>query len=150
MALAEGKSWQEELEKQGIKRMVLSDSKPGDVELGHKMVKEWLEPKFSTLHNKELPKMMFFKRGCGGEGGPIYQMKRYSYDDMGEKSEKNASPKPKDLHKDFPDTIRYLVMQNPKYHDPERKKAANEALKKRYEDFVGIRRRIYDGYEARV
>ena len=150
MALAEGKSWQEELENKGIKRIELSDSKPGDVELGHKKVKEWLESKFSTLFNKEMPKMMFFKKGCGGPGGPIYQMKRYSYDDLGEKSEKNPNPKPKDLHKDWPDTVRYLVMKDPKYKDPERKRAANEALKKRYDDFVGVRRRAYGYEEARV
>jgi hypothetical protein len=143
-ALAEGRSWQSELEKWGIKRIELSDSGPGDVELGHKKVKEWLEPRFSTLHNKEIPKLSFFKRGAGGEGGPIYQMKRYSYDDLGEKSEKNASPKPKDLHKDFPDTVRYLVMKEPRYVDPERKRAANEALKRREEAFMSMRRGIYD------
>ena len=149
-ALGMGKSWEEELIKQGIKRIELSDSKPGDVELGHKVVKQWLEPQFSTLHNKEMPKMMFFRQGCGGPGGPIYQMKRYSYDDMGEKSEKNANPKPKDLHKDFPDCVRYLVMKDPRYMDPERKKAANEAMKKRYDDFVGVRRRMSGYEEARV
>jgi hypothetical protein len=149
MALAEGKSWQEELEKCGIKRIELSDSKPGDVELGHKMVKKWLEPTFSTLMNKEIPKVMFFRQGAGGEGGPIYQMKRYSYDDMGEKSEKNPNPRPKDLHKDWPDALRYMIMKEPRWLDPAKRKAANEALQRREAEFVGMRRRLY-GYEARV
>lgn len=149
-ALAEGKSWQEELEKCGIKRIELSDSKPGDVELGHKLVKKWLEPAFSPLMNKEVPKVMFFRQGAGGEGGPIYQMKRYSYDDLGEKSEKNPNPKPKDLHKDFPDTIRYMIMKDPKWHDPAKKKAAKDALLKRQQEFVGMRRRLYGYGETRV
>lgn len=148
-ALADGKSWQEELEKRGIKRMELSDSKPGDVELGHKMVKDWLELRFSPLHDKEMPKLMFFRKSCSGVGGPIYQMKRYSYDDLGEKSEKNANPKPKDLHKDWPDTVRYLVMKDPKYIDPEKRRAAKEALVRRQQEFIGSRRQAY-GYEARI
>jgi phage terminase large subunit-like protein len=142
-ALADGKSWHSELERAGIRRIELSDSKPGDVDFGHKKVKEWLELRFSTLHNKEMPNLMFFKRACGGQGGPIYQFKRYSYDDMGEKSEKNPNPKPKDLHKDFPDCIRYMVMKDPKYIDPEKVKAQNIYAKQRYEEFVGVRRKVY-------
>ena len=148
-ALADGKSWQSELEKQGIRRIELSDSKPGDVDFGHKKVKEWLEATFSTLYNKEMPRLMLFKNACGGKGGPIYQMKRYSYDDMGDLHEKNPNPKPKDLNKDFPDCIRYLVMKEPKYVDPQRAKSNKEAMNRRYEEFVGVRRRAY-GYEARV
>jgi hypothetical protein len=98
-----------------------------------------------------MPRLFFFKNGCGGKGGPIYQMKRYSYDDMGDSHEKNPNPKPKDLNKDFPDTVRYLVMKDPKWVDPQRAKSNKEAMRKRYEEFVGVRRRAY-GYEneARV
>jgi len=104
-----------------------------------------------TLYNKEMPRLFFFREGCGGKGGPIYQMKRYSYDDMGDSHEKNPNPKPKDLNKDFPDTIRYLVMKDPKWVDPQRAKSNKEAMRKRYEEFVGVRRRAYGyGNEARV
>lgn len=144
-ALAEGLSWELSLQKSGIRKIILSDSSAGDVDFGHKKVKEYLEASFSTLHNKELPRLMFFKNGCSGQGGPIYQMKRYSYEDMGDAHEKNPRAKPKDLNKDFPDCVRYLCMKDPKYIDPERVKANKEALKRRYDEFVGVRRGIYGG-----
>jgi hypothetical protein len=149
-ALADGKSWQEELEKCGVRRIILSESSAGDVELGHKMVKEELQLRFSSLHGKEIPQFMMFKKACGGDGGPIYQMFRYSYGDMGDKHDKNPNPKPKDLHKDFPDTIRYFIMAKPVYIDPERTKANKKAMQKRQEDFVNVRRNMYGYNDRRV
>ena len=142
-ALADGMSWQKSLEKEGIKNIILSQSSAGDVELGHKEVKNWLKKQFSPLRNKEIPRLMFFKKGCGGEGGPIYQMFRYSYGDLGDKAEKNPSAKPKDLYKDFPDTVRYMIMAGPRYIDPQKLKANKEALKRRMDEMIGVRRRMY-------
>lgn len=149
-ALADGKSWQEELEKCGIKRLILSESSAGDVELGHKMVKEVLQLRFSSLQNKEIPGIMFFKKACGGDGGPIYQLWRYSYGDMGDKHDKNPNPKPKDLHKDFPDTIRYFVMAKPIYVDPQRIKANKKAMERRQQEFVNVRRNLYGYGDGRL
>ena len=47
------------------------------------------------------------------------------------------------MNKDFPDTVRYLVMKEPKYVDQERMKSNREAMNRRYAEFVGARRRAY-------
>ena len=63
-------SWEEELEKAGMKRIVHSCSAPGDVALGHKRVKEYLAPHYSVVRGKEFPGMMFAREGTSGDGGP--------------------------------------------------------------------------------
>ena len=45
----ETRSWQSELERNGINRIRLSHSNPGDVQLGHKVVKEYLKSQYSKL-----------------------------------------------------------------------------------------------------
>ena len=52
-------SWEEQLQHAGIKRIVLSHSGPGDVDLGHKRVKEYLQPHYSAVKDKSFPGMMF-------------------------------------------------------------------------------------------
>lgn len=48
-------SWEEELEKAGMKHIVHSCSAPGDISLGHKRVKEYLQPHYSTVKDKSFP-----------------------------------------------------------------------------------------------
>jgi hypothetical protein len=103
-------SWEEELEKAGIHGIVLSHSAPGDVELGHKAVKEYLQSQFSTLRGKEIPGMLFFEKGCGGDRGPIQDMFNYSW--------KQGTDKPEEGYKDFPDCCRYAALEQSRYKKP--------------------------------
>jgi phage terminase large subunit-like protein len=105
-------SWEEKLDEVGIKRIVLSHSAPGDVSLGHKVVKEYLKPHYSVVRGKDFPGMMFAKEGCKGDRGPIQDMFNYSWD------EKNPD-KPKEAYKDFPDCVRYAALECPVYRKPE-------------------------------
>lgn len=102
-------SWEKELKKadRGV-RYILSESKPGDVELGIKIVKNYLAPKYSTIHQKELPSLVFFREECSGEKGPIHEMLRYRRD---------VNEKLVDEDDDCPDVVRYFCMQRPKYRD---------------------------------
>jgi len=104
-------SWEEELEKAGIRGIVLSHSAPGDVALGHKAVKDYLRPQFSTLRGKEIPGMLFAEKGCSGERGPIQDMFNYSW--------QPGTDKPQEEYKDFPDTVRYAALEQPRYRRPE-------------------------------
>ncbi len=99
----EGVSWEGKLYESGIKHIKLSQSGPGDVELGHKVVREYLKPKYSTLLDAVRPGMMFAKNGCGGSKGLIRSMFNYQYD---EKTEK-----PVEAFKDWPDIVRYVAME---------------------------------------
>ncbi len=90
-------SWQKELERAGLRRIVLSHSAPGDVELGHKIVREYLKPHYSALTSTAKPGMMFAKIGCGGRRGIINDMFNYQYDMDSTKG------KPEEDYKDFPD-----------------------------------------------
>jgi phage terminase large subunit-like protein len=104
-------SWEEELEKAGIRGIVLSHSAPGDVALGHKAVKEYLRPQFSTLRGKEIPGMLWAERGCGGDRGPIQDMFNYGWD--------QGTDKPLEAYKDFPDCCRYAALEQPRYRQPQ-------------------------------
>ena len=108
---AEETSWEDELERAGIHGIVLSHSAPGDVALGHKAVKEYLRPQFSTLRGKEIPGMLFAEQGCSGERGPIQDMFNYSWEP--------GSDKPREEYKDFPDCVRYAALEQPTYRRPE-------------------------------
>ena len=105
-------SWEEKLDDAGIKNIVLSHSAPGDVGLGHKIVKAYLEPHFSVVRNESFPGMLFFAEGCKGARGPIQDMWNYSWD------EKNPD-KPKEDYKDFPDCVRYAAMEQPVWRAPQ-------------------------------
>ena len=76
----------------------------GNVDHGHQQVKEWLRPGpdgtpslqlFSTCHNT------------------IYGFEHYCWDDFRRHPEGRMKERPKDVHKDFMDCIRYLVMDQP-------------------------------------
>jgi len=104
-------TWEEELDKAGIKKIVLSHSAPGEVALGHKRVKEYLAPHYSTLRGASFPGMMWAKQACMGERGPFQDMRNYSWD------EKNPD-KPKEAYKDFCDPVRYAALEQPVYRVP--------------------------------
>jgi phage terminase large subunit-like protein len=104
-------SWEDELEKSGIHGIVLSHSAPGDVALGHKAVKEYLAPQFSTLRGKEISGMLFAREGCGGDRGPIQDMFNYSW--------QQGKDKPEEAYKDFPDCVRYAALEQPCYKQPD-------------------------------
>jgi len=105
------RTWQSELHRAGINRIKLSHSAPGDVELGHKIVKEYLKPQYSILTQTARPGMLFAKEGCGGSSGPIHMMSSYQYDAKTQKAS--------DKYKDFPDCLRYVALEQPSYHSPE-------------------------------
>ena len=103
-------SWDEELAKAGIKRIVLSHSAPGDITLGHKRVKEYLSPHYSKVKGAELPGMLFAREGCSGSRSPIQDMLNYRW--------KEGSDKPEEDYKDFPDCVRYVALEQPIYKSP--------------------------------
>jgi len=104
-------SWEEELEKAGMKRIVHSCSNPGDVSLGHKRVKEYLQPHYSTVKDKSFPGMMFARQGTSGDGGPMQHMSNYAW--------KEGSDKPMEAYKDFCDCVRYACLEQPTYSPPQ-------------------------------
>jgi phage terminase large subunit-like protein len=109
---AEGEtSWEEELDKAGIRNITLSHSSPGDVALGHKIVKNYLTPQYSALRGREFPGMMFATNGCSGDRGPIQDAFNYRW--------KQDSDRPEEDFKDFCDCFRYACMETPIYHRPE-------------------------------
>jgi len=103
-------SWEEELEACGIKHIILSHSASGDIALGHKMVKEYLQPHYSTVKDKSFPGMMFAELGCAGDRGPIYDMFHYQW--------KLGTDKPEEAYKDACDCIRYAALEQPQYKPP--------------------------------
>ena len=104
-------SWEEELEKAGMKHIVHSCSAPGDVALGHKRVKEYLQPHYSAVKDKSFPGMMFARQGTSGDGGPMQHMSNYSW--------KEGTDKPEEAYKDFCDCVRYAALEQPVYRKPE-------------------------------
>jgi phage terminase large subunit-like protein len=104
--------WEEQLANAGIANIRLSHSAPGDVSLGHKMVKEYLNLHYSALKDRSFPGMMFAAEGCKGARGPIQDMWNYSWDE--------DKDKPKEDYKDFPDCVRYAALEQPIYRAPER------------------------------
>src|SRR5208337_178830 len=108
---AEETSWEDELDKAGIKNIRLSHSRPGDISLGHKLVKQYLQPHYSTTRNCEFPGLMFSREGCSGLRGPIQDMWNYRW--------KEGSDEPEQDFKDFADTVRYAAMEQPTYRSPE-------------------------------
>lgn len=109
----EHKSWESELISHGIKYIELSHSNPGDVGLGHKIVKEYLKMHYSISLGKEKPGMLFAKDGCGGDKGVIQSMFNYQW------KAKSAKDIPEEKFKDFADCVRYVAMEEPWYQVPD-------------------------------
>ena len=103
-------SWEDELDKAGIGRIRLSHSEAGDIALGHKRVKEYLQPHYSSVKSKEIPALLFAEEGCRGERGPTQDLFNYQW--------KTGTDKPEEAYKDFADTIRYLCLEQPVYSPP--------------------------------
>lgn len=103
-------SWEEELEKAGMKKIVHSCSAPGDVTLGHKRVKEYLQDHYSAVRGKSFPGMMFAKQGTSGDKGPMQFMQNYMW--------REGTDKPEEAYKDWPDTVRYAALEQPCYTKP--------------------------------
>lgn len=85
-----------------------------DIALGHLTVAEALHyDKNKAISSTNKPRLYFVKettQEC------VKYMQRYVWDEWKSgKGEKSAKEKPKDNFKDFPDTIRYLVMSKPAY-----------------------------------
>jgi len=129
----EGRTWEDELTRRGIGYVRLSSSRPGDVELGHKLVREYLKLHHSTLLGTSKPGMMFARGACGGEGGPIHHMFNYQY--------KKDKDDPDKSFKDFPDIIRYMALEQPVYKSPADDKNVVDILDKRREEAIKLRRR---------
>lgn len=130
----EGRCWERELRDRGLGNITLSSSRPGDVELGHKIVRQYLRNHYSTLSGQSKPGMLFARNGCGGEGGPIHHMTNYQY--------KEGKDKPDDKYKDFPDIVRYIAMEEPVYRSPEEQAQITEMLIKRQQKAISSRREI--------
>lgn len=128
----EGKSWEDELRMRGVGFIKLSQSKPGDVELGHKIVREYFKPHHSTLLGVTKPGILFARNGCRGTGGPIHHIFNYQY--------KEGHDKPDEEFKDFSDVVRYMAMEQPRYSSPESERKVVELLKKRKEKAMKARR----------
>ena len=80
-----------------------------DLKFGHSQLREML----STTEP-----LMQWMESCRGEGGPVYQMSRYVWDNHSRKLafEKGQKEKPKDLYKDFPDIHRYVACAHLEYN----------------------------------
>ena len=129
----EGRTWENELGTRGIGYIKLSHSMPGDVELGHKIVREYLKMHHSTIEDKNKPGIMFAKEGCRGTDGPLHHMFNYQY--------KENADKPEEKYKDFPDIVRYICMEQPMYQPPENEIAMINSLNERREQAISVRRR---------
>lgn len=106
-------SWEEDLAKAGIDRVRLSHSDPGDIALGHKRVKEYLGPHYSTVKAKAVPALMLAAEGCKGDRSPVNDLSNYQW--------KPGTDKPEEAYKDFCDCVRYLALEQPVYEPPSEK-----------------------------
>ena len=129
----DSKTWEDELRMRGLGYIRLSQSKPGDVELGHKLVREYLKFYHSTLTGKTKPGIMFAQEGCRGQGGPIHHMFNYQY--------KPDADKPLDDYKDFPDIVRYICMEQPIYKSARADMSLMKILEDRKQSAYATRRR---------
>jgi hypothetical protein len=131
----EEKTWEDELTRRGLGYIRLSSSRPGDVELGHKLVREYLKPHHSTLEGVNKPGMMFARNGCHGDGGPIHHMFNYQY------KSKPGQDDPDKTFKDFPDIVRYIALEQPVYKGPDHDRKVVDMIKARQEQATRARRR---------
>jgi len=133
----EKKSWQSELEREGIKHIRLSHSAPGDVELGHKLVREYLKDHYSKVTQVAKPGLLFAKKSCSGFNSPIQYMFNYQYDDK--------SHKPKEEYKDWPDIVRYFALEQPLYRSPQDEADITNLIAGRMKQAIDLRRMAAHG-----
>jgi len=128
-------SWKRELERAGLRNIKLSNSSPGSVGIGVRIVKKGLKPEYDTFEKREIPSILFFRGACGkievgrqGEKyGLIHQMRRVQWDDSSRHSiyEKSRTDKLKEVNRDHPDCLRYIeeriARQGRAYVEPTRR-----------------------------
>lgn len=129
----EKKSWQSELEHYGIKHIKLSHSAPGDVELGHKLVREYLKDNYSKVTQGAKPGLLLAKKSCSGFNSPIQYMFNYQYDDK--------THKPKEEYKDWADVVRYICMDQPVYRSQQDEKNVTDFITAKMNQTYAARRR---------
>ena len=129
----EGISWEGRLGEAKIGHIRLSQSAPGDVELGHKIVRAYLTAQYSALIQATKPGMLFAKKGCGGQKGPIRYMFNYQYDP--------DTQKPKEEYKDWPDCVRYVALEQFVYRSPEDEAGIVAGIEDRMKAAYASRRR---------
>jgi hypothetical protein len=104
-------NWYNELRKHdaGVS-YVLSNSKPGSIEVGEKIVKEYLKPKYHHLKEKMVPTLQMFRtlEHPYDTFNPITHMFCYAREEV------NPTKRTEE-YKDFVDTVRYLVEKYPRY-----------------------------------
>lgn len=110
-SMSDTTTWEEELDKAGIGKIVLSHSDPGDIALGHKIVKEYLNAHYSRVKDRAFPALLFARAGCSGERGPTMDMWNYQW--------KPGTDKPEEAYKDFCDCVRYLALEQPVWRQHE-------------------------------
>lgn len=133
----EKRSWQSELEREGIRHIRLSHSSPGDVELGHKLVREYLKDHYSKVTQAAKPGLLFAKKSCSGFNSPIQYMFNYQYDDK--------SHKPKEEYKDWPDIVRYFCLEQPLYRSPQDEADITNLIAGRMKQAIDLRRMAAHG-----
>lgn len=105
----EAATWADKLADAGVGYVKLSRSAPGDVDVGHNVVREYLRPQLWSMamneEMQEIPGIVFFTT-CRGKGGPIESMMKYK--------RQLKSDKPEEMYKDWPDCVRYLCMEYPR------------------------------------
>ena len=108
-----GRTIKEEFELNGIKLTLAND----DLTAGHLKVKQYLNYDYKkpiSLINR--PKL-YVLNTCKEV---IYGFTHYLWEEWKhmDEQERDKKEKPKDLHKHFPDCVRYLLMANPSNHKP--------------------------------
>lgn len=133
----EKRSWQSELENEGIRHIRLSHSSPGDVELGHKLVREYLKDHYSKVTQQSKPGLLFAKKGCSGFNSPIQYIFNYQYDDK--------THKPKEEFKDWPDIVRYFCLEQPLFRSPQDEQNVINLISDRMRGTISSRRMAAHG-----
>jgi hypothetical protein len=83
-----------------------------DISTGHLAVAEKLAyNKEEPISTTNKPKLLFIKEGTKHV---VKQILTYVWDDY-KSSEKASKEKPKDVNKDGPDCVRYLIMKDPQF-----------------------------------
>ena len=111
----EDTNWHSELRKHdpGV-NFVLSSSKPGSIEVGEAITKEYLKKKYNNLTSKEEPTLQIFKK-CEHPSDPfcpVTHLWNYSRDE-------DRPSKRSEEYKDWPDVLRYFLEKYPRYWDVE-------------------------------
>lgn len=98
-------SWEQVWSENGYDVILGNDN----INIGHAKMFEAFRVNESTGR----PSFMF-TQSCRGRGGPIWQFQRYSWDEWASskmRSARDVKEKPKDRDKDFPDVVRYVIME---------------------------------------